>query len=109
MRAALATSQTRADEGDLIAALAASTTCTGRLRRDRESRVRTGAGSIGPRFDRILYLWYTESIVDVGRSYRSDLVAALERGERDEAVAIMRAAWTRFRGVVTARDDGSEA
>ena len=109
MRAALAMSQTRADEGDLIAALAAIHdmhrvvyAATGNPEFER------ALGSIGPRFDRILYLWYTESIVEVGRSYRSDLVAALDRDERDEAVAIMRAAWTRFRDVVAARDDGSD-
>jgi DNA-binding GntR family transcriptional regulator len=109
MRAALATSQTRADDGDLIAALAAIHdmhrvvyAATGNPEFER------ALASIGPRFDRILYLWYTESVVDVGRSYRSELVASLERGKRDEAVAIMRAAWTRFRGVVAARDEGSE-
>jgi DNA-binding GntR family transcriptional regulator len=61
--------------------------------------------SIGPRFDRILYLWYTSSIVEVGGSYRRDLVGALERGERDGAVEIMRLAWARFRVVVAARED----
>jgi DNA-binding GntR family transcriptional regulator len=62
-------------------------------------------GSIGPRFDRVLYLWYTDSIVQVGSSYRRDLVDALGRGDGDEAVAIMREAWRRFRGVIDARDD----
>ena len=65
--------------------------------------------SIGPRFNRILYLWYTQSVVQVGRSYRSDLLAALERGERDEAVATMRTAWTQFRAVVAARDEAGDA
>ena len=75
-------------------------------------RLSTGIGefdrvlsSIGPRFDRVLYLWYTESIVEVGRSYRNELIAALEREERDEAVEIMRRAWARFRGIVAARED----
>ena len=40
-----------------------------------------------------------------GRSYRHDLVAALERGEPDEAVEIMRRAWGRFRDIVAARED----
>jgi DNA-binding GntR family transcriptional regulator len=53
----------------------------------------------------VLYLWYRESIVEVGRSYRNDLVAALERGEPDEAVEIMRRAWRRFRDVVAAREE----
>jgi DNA-binding GntR family transcriptional regulator len=110
MRAALVSSQVRADAGDLVGALAAIHdlhrvvyAATGNPEFER------ALGSIGPRFDRILYLWYTESIVDVGSSYRSELVGALERGEPDEAVAIMRAAWARFRGVVAARDDEGEA
>jgi DNA-binding GntR family transcriptional regulator len=110
MRAALVSSQARADAGDLVGALAAIHAlhrvvyaATGNPEFER------ALGSIGPRFDRILYLWYTESIVDVGSSYRSELVGALERGEPDEAVAIMRAAWARFRGVVAARDDEGEA
>lgn len=61
--------------------------------------------SIGPRFDRVLYLWYTESIVEVGRSYRQDLVAALERGKPHAAVEIMRRAWRDFRDSVTAREE----
>ena len=61
--------------------------------------------AIGPRFDRVLYLWYTESIVEVGASYRHDLIAALERGEPDQAVEIMRRAWRRLRDIVASRDD----
>jgi DNA-binding GntR family transcriptional regulator len=61
--------------------------------------------AIGPRFDRVLYLWYTESIVEVGASYRNDLIAALERGEPDQAVEIMRRAWRRLRDIVASRDD----
>lgn len=110
MRAALETAQARADEGDLIAALAAIHDMHRVVYAATENpEFERALGSIGPRFDRILYLWYTESIVDVGRSYRGELVASLERGERGEAVAIMRAAWARFRGVVAARDDGGEA
>lgn len=110
MRAALAASQTHADEGDLIAALARIHdmhrivyAATGNPEFER------ALSSIGPRFDRILYLWYTQSVVHVGRSYRSDLIAALERGERGEAVATMRAAWTQFRAVVAARDETGDA
>ena len=63
--------------------------------------------SIGPRFDRVLYLWYQESIVEVWRSYRHDLIAALERGEPAEAVEIIRRAWRSFHDIVAARtDDG---
>ena len=36
-----------------------------------------------PRFNRILYLWYGESIREVGTSYRRDVVEALERGDRE--------------------------
>lgn len=61
--------------------------------------------SIGPRFDRILYLWYTESIVEVGSSYRRALVEALEREDRSAALEIMREAWARFRRVVEAREE----
>ena len=110
MRVALAASQTHADEGDLIAALAGIHdihrvvyAATGNPEFER------ALGSIGPRFDRILYLWYTESIVDVGRSYRRDLIDLLERGEHDKAVATMRAAWTQFRAVVAARDEAADA
>lgn len=110
MRAALAASQKHADEGDLIAALA------GIHHMHRIVYAATGnpeferaLSSIGPRFDRILYLWYTQSVVDVGRSYRSDLIDALERGERDKAVVTMRAAWTQFRAVVATRDEEGDA
>ncbi len=65
--------------------------------------------AVSPRFDRVLHLWYTESIVHVGTSYRADLVAALERGERAEAVEIMRRAWQRFREIVAARADEAGA
>jgi DNA-binding GntR family transcriptional regulator len=61
--------------------------------------------TLGPRFDRVLHLWYTDSIVEVGSSYRRDLVESLERGERARAVEIMRRAWRRFRDVVAERED----
>ena len=63
--------------------------------------------SIGPRFDRVLYLWYTESISDVATSYRRDLVVALEEGLHEEAIEILRHAWQRLRDVIAAREDGT--
>lgn len=58
-----------------------------------------------PRFNRVLTLWYTESIADVAGTYRRDLVEALERGDADAAVEIMREAWRTFRRVIEARAD----
>jgi DNA-binding GntR family transcriptional regulator len=106
MRGALERAAAHAAAGELIEALAGI--------RAMHEIVYTAAGNaelgrvlsaITPRFDRVLYLWYTESIVDVGTSYRHDLVAALERGEPGEAVEIMRRAWRRLREVVAARAD----
>jgi DNA-binding GntR family transcriptional regulator len=65
--------------------------------------------TITPRFDRVLYLWYTDSIVAVGSSYRRDMVEALERGRRDEAVEIVRAAWRRVHDIVGAREEDAAA
>lgn len=108
MRAALAEAQARADAGDLVAALASIHDMHRVVYTATENpEFERALGSIGPRFDRVLYLWYTESIVEVGRSYRNDLIAALERGEPDEAVEIMRRAWRRFREVVAAREEES--
>lgn len=59
--------------------------------------------AIGPRFDRVLYLWYTGSISDVATSYRRDLLVAIEDDRRDDAVEIMRDAWQRFRDVIADR------
>jgi DNA-binding GntR family transcriptional regulator len=61
-------------------------------------------GKIAPRFDRVVYLWYTGSLTDVATSYRRDLVEALEAGRRDEAVELMRHAWDRFREVIVRRE-----
>ena len=58
--------------------------------------------AIGPRFDRVLYLWYTDSISGVATSYRRDLLVAIEDDRREDAVEIMRAAWQRFRDVIAA-------
>ena len=106
MRAALDRAATHAAAGDLIEALAGINAmheivyaATGNPELGRV------LSTIGPRFDRVLYLWYTESIVDVATSYRHDLVSALERGEPAEAIEIMRRAWRRFREVVAARAD----
>jgi len=105
MRAALDRAAAHAAAGELIEHWPPSTPCTDRLRGDRQLRVRPCVVVDRPRFDRVLYLWYTESILEVGRSYRHDLVVALERGEPDEAVEIMRRAWRRFRDLVAERDD----
>ena len=106
MRAALDEAQTRATGGDLTGVLA----CVHRL----HSVVYAATGNpefertiskIAPRFDRVVYLWYTESLGGVGSSYRRDLVEALEQGRRDEAVALMRGAWDRFREAISLRRD----
>lgn len=106
MRAALDTARRDATRGDLIAALASIHAmhsvvyaATGNPEFERM------IGAVGPRFDRVLYLWYTDSIARVGSSYRRDLLVALEAGERHEAVAIMRTAWQRLRDVIAARSD----
>jgi DNA-binding GntR family transcriptional regulator len=110
MRAALERAAAHAAAGELIEALA------GIHAMHEVVYAATGNAELGrvlsaitPRFDRVLHLWYTESIVDVGTSYRADLVAALERGERAEAVEIMRRAWQRFREIVAARADEAGA
>jgi DNA-binding GntR family transcriptional regulator len=110
MRGALERAAAHAAAGELIEALAGIRamheivyTATGNAELGRV------LSAITPRFDRVLYLWYTESIVDVGTSYRHDLVAALERGEPGEAVEIMRRAWRRLREVVAARADDASA
>ena len=61
--------------------------------------------SIGPRFDRVLYLWYTDSISDVATSYRRDLLVAVEDDRRDDAIEILRRAWQRFRDVIASREE----
>src|SRR3984893_1096940 len=106
MRAALDRAAAHAAAGELIEALAGIHAMHGIVYgANGTSEFDRALSSIGPRFDPVLYLWYKESIVEVGRSYRHDLVVALERGEPDEAVEIMRRAWCRFREVVAARDD----
>jgi DNA-binding GntR family transcriptional regulator len=106
MRAALDRAAAHAAAGELMEALAGIHAMHGIVyAATGNSEFDRALSSMGPRFDRVLYLWYTESIVEVGRSYRHDLVVALERGEPDEAVEIMRRAWRRFRDIVAARDD----
>lgn len=106
MRAALDRAAAYAAAGELTAALAGIHAMHGIVyAATGNSEFDRALSSIGPRFDRVLYLWYTESIVEVGRSYRNDLITALERGEPDEAVEIMRRAWRRFREVVAAREE----
>lgn len=106
MRAALDRAAAHAAAGELTEALAGIHAMHGIVyAATGNSEFDRALSSIGPRFDRVLYLWYTESIVEVGRSYRHDLIAALERGEPDEAVEIMRRAWRRFRDIVVAREE----
>lgn len=106
MRAALDRAAAYAAAGELTAALAGIHAMHGIVyAATGNSEFDRALSSIGPRFDRVLYLWYTETIVEVGRSYRNDLITALERGEPDEAVEIMRRAWRRFREVVAAREE----
>jgi DNA-binding GntR family transcriptional regulator len=107
MREAFDTSCAEATAGDLSAALAAVHrmhavvyAATGNPEFGRT------IASIGPRFDRVLCLWYTGSISGVATSYRRDLLVALEHDRRDEAVEILRAAWQRFRDVIAAREEG---
>jgi DNA-binding GntR family transcriptional regulator len=106
MATAIETAQSAADRGDLHDALSSI--------HDMHRVVYASAGnpefaraleSIGPRFDRILYLWYRESIADVGDSYRRELVDALRTDDRSAAFEIMREAWARFRKVVEARKE----
>ena len=106
MRRALDAATTHATRGDLLAALSAIHelhgvvyAATGNAEYARTLR------ALVPRFDRILFLWYGESIREVGTSYRRDVVEALERGERKAAVKVVRAAWRRFHDVVSARED----
>ena len=110
MRAALDRAAAHAAAGELMEALAGIHAmheivyaATGNAEFNR------ALSSIGPRFDRVLYLWYRQSIVEVGSSYRRDLLRALERGEPDEAVEIMRRAWRRFREIVALRDDDARS
>jgi DNA-binding GntR family transcriptional regulator len=108
MRAALDRATAHAASGELIEALADIHALHGIVyAATGNSEFHRALSSIGPRFDRVLYLWYRESIADVGSSYRHDLIAALERGEPDEAVEIIRQAWRSFHDTVAARaDDG---
>jgi len=106
MRAAFDRAAAHAAAGELIEALACIHAMHGVVyAATGNSEFERALSSIGPRFDRVLYLWYTESILEVGRSYRHDLVVALERGDRDEAIEIMRRAWRRFHDIVAERDD----
>jgi DNA-binding GntR family transcriptional regulator len=106
MRAALDRAAAHAAAGELIEALAGIHAMHGIVyAATGNSEFGRVLSSIGPRFDRVLYLWYTDSIVEAGSSYRHDLVAALERGEPDEAIEIMRSAWGRLRDTVAARED----
>ena len=106
MRRALDSATVHARSGDLLAALAAIHelhgvvyAATGNVEYARTLR------ALVPRFNRILYLWYGESIREVGTSYRRDVVESLEHGDRKAAVKVVRTAWRRFHDVVAARED----
>ena len=106
MRRALDAASAHATRGELLAALAAIHelhgvvyTATGNAEYARTLR------GLVPRFDRILLLWYGESVREVGSSYRRDVVEALERGDREGAVTVVRAAWRRLHEVVSAREE----
>lgn len=106
MRSALDDAGARAAAGDLTGVLA----CVHRLHgvvyaATGNPEFERAIGKIAPRFDRVLYLWYTDSLTDVGTSYRRDLVEALEAGRADDAVTLMRDAWERFRDVIGERTD----
>lgn len=106
MRAAFDDAVALAERGDLTGVLA----CVHRL----HAVVYAATGNpeferiisqSAPRFDRVVYLWYTDSLVDVGTSYRRDLIEALEGRRRKEAIAVVRNAWGRFRDVISRRED----
>jgi DNA-binding GntR family transcriptional regulator len=106
MRAALDEAELQAARGDLTGVLA----CVHRLHgvvyaATGNPEFERTISKIAPRFDRVVYLWYTESLSSVGTSYRRDLVDALGRGRSDEAVALMRGAWDRFREAISLRID----
>lgn len=108
MRAALDKASDSAAAGNLTSALAhvhamhaVVYTATGNPEFERT------ISAIGPRFDRVLYLWYTESISGVSASYRHSLLVALEHGRREEAIEILRQAWQRLRDAIAARENGT--
>ena len=108
MRATLDEGVAQAAAGDLMAALASVHSMHAVVyRATGNPEFERTIAAIGPRFDRVLYLWYTESIADVGTSYRHDLVAALEEGRGDDAIETLRRAWQRLRDVIVAREEQS--
>ncbi|MBM3676781.1 MAG: GntR family transcriptional regulator [Actinobacteria bacterium] len=106
MRAALVEAAADAADGDLTGALAGIHRMHGVVyAATGNAEFARTISAIAPRFDRVLYLWYTDSLADVESSYRHDLVLALESDRREEAVEILRMAWRRFRDVIAARED----
>lgn len=106
MRAAFDDACARATAGDLTGVL----TCVHRM----HTVVYSATGNpqfertiaqVAPQFDRVVVLWYTDSIAKVGSSYRGDLLRALEDGRRDDAVEIMRGAWDTFRDSIGKRQE----
>lgn len=109
MRAALEAAGRYAAERDLIAALGEVHAMHDVVyRATGNPEFERALAPLGPRFDRVLHRWYTDSILQVSVSYRLDLVEALEAGRREEAVEIVRQAWRRFRDVIASRPDGEE-
>jgi DNA-binding GntR family transcriptional regulator len=106
MRAALEEARVRAGEGDLTGVLA----CVHRMHgvvyaATGNPEFERTISKIAPRFDRVVYLWYTESLSAVGTSYRHELVEALEAGRPDEAVELLRGAWDLFRDAISRREE----
>jgi DNA-binding GntR family transcriptional regulator len=109
MRAALDAAAAEAASGDLTAALAGVHAMHAVVyRATGNPEFERTISAIGPRFDRVLYLWYTESVIEVDTSYRRDLVVELERGRRADAVEIMRGAWGRFRDVIASHEEAAD-
>jgi DNA-binding GntR family transcriptional regulator len=106
MREHLTAASVAAGAGDLLAALYAIHAIHNVVyERTGNPEFGRTLSTITPRFDRVLYLWYTESIVNVGSSYRRELIESLEQGQPDTAISTMREAWDRFRTVISHRAD----
>jgi DNA-binding GntR family transcriptional regulator len=106
MRGALDDAAARAARDDLVGALRSVHAMHGVIYdATGNPEFARALSSIVPRFDRVLVIWYTESIKEVGRSYRAEMIEALAAGDAAGALELMRGAWTRFREIVAGRDD----
>ena len=106
MRAALDDAAARAAAGDLTGVLADVHRLHGVVyAATGNPEFAHTIGKVAPRFDRVLYLWYAESLTAVGTSYRRDLVEALEAGRPDEAIELMRGAWDLFSDAIGRREE----